>query len=1358
VPAPEARDLLHRLAPYLPTDRFRALLRRTDLPVTSTGAALIVDISGFSPLANRLVAELGAQRASDELRRRINPMYEAIAGQVFQHGGSVIHFLGDGFTAWFDDAPIGLTVPPLPGLLRATAAGLQMQSLMKTLFRALSLKVYIGVGKADRWVLGDPTYGLSDVVSGEALQGALRLASETVAGQVCAHAFAVPALLQARANLELNDAGNALVLGLPERVISQAREARWPAWEAEGEPVAILEQVRPFVPSLIRQRVESGAGAYGGELRSAIPMFVRLDASALADSPPDVIRTHLDVYIRTVQERLAAYGGLLMSVEISDKGNVLFAVFGAPIAYGDDAERAVRLALQLRAESRPTDPVRPDAIGLSIGLLYAGTIGGEVRHEYSTIGDETNVAARLMTAAGPGRILASSFISKAVGGKFIFHNSRTINIKGRSEPIRVVEPLSQRSTETVAIPRPPSTLIGRVKEISEITKTLRTAKTGHPRLARITGEAGIGKSRFLMEVFEHARAEGFSVALGYCESVGQRAPYFMWRNLLSGLFELPLTESPAAQTEYLTQVVADLSPDALPRLPLLGDVLDLPMPDSAVTAALSDQTRLQATSALIIELIMRMARRQPLTLGFENIHWIDEISMAILIDLIQRLSVTPAPIFVLMTQRPTPSPETHQLTAALAASRRLARDYPLGDLSPTEIGAVVQSHLQQDISEDLAEFIAQRAQGNPLFAIEIVETLREAGHLTADIPIRITPEGRTAQLPQTVQGLIQSRLDTLSEEDRRLLRVAAVIGQDFSAALLASSLNYYLQQITQLGIQGGEVAGEAPADRLERQLAGLVHGAYLVRPHADHTYAFKHAIIQEVIYQSLLEEQRKVLHGAVANALERNFPDATEALAHHFSLGPERYRAKAYTYLSAAGRKAFSEYANQAALQYFEQAAQLATQPEQTFETWYWPLRVLLRLGDMEGARAKLNNPPAGIGRRADWSAQVNLLWADYYTQTNAWIDAVETAKIAIVQAEQLRDDQLAWRGYILLRGALGRVGPQNIPYIPFDIDRRMQDVARNLDRAVDDNRYTLELVLTWFDEMYTYGPDMAIKAAETTLETARQMPNPLLEAECLAVLEELHLREYNLPAALEAARRHLTLLRQIGDRRREGLTLNRIGGLLINLGRLKDGQDYLLEGYPILQQIGERGGEAAVQINTGLFSELRGIYDVAFSHFSRALAMYEAAGAEFDAALAQYYMGNVGLLMGDVAEAGRYLRGARATIEANPRQKYVLTLSEIDAALAVVALREGRTAEAVQKASAAATRLERGQISGLFRPGVICQHVVGVLNAAGEVGRAQAARAGYWSALQETLRWLREQGWLPGYLSLWFHTNLMES
>lgn len=436
-------DRLHLLAPYLPTDRFRAALEQRALPSSTTGAALQADLSGFTRMVKRLVAELGPLQAGEELRARLNPMFEAVAGQVFHHGGSVIRFLGDGFLAWFDDAPnrVGAALTAAaPGVLRAAATGLEMQAWMR-LFPDLGLKVFISAGYSHRWAVGDPSDRLFDVISGPAVCGLARLASEALPGQVLLHCNATAAIQDVGLATTGTPAGHWLALSMRDSLAAAAREQRWPAWESRGTAQAALDAIRPFVERAIRAQNEGELQpeAQAGELRTATPVFFEV---GLPQSHEEDFRAALDSVVRALQDVLKAYGGRLMSVETPGYVCVLFAVMGL-LDPGDrrlnDVERAIYAALEFQQRLRLAEPVSAGQVraGISRGLLYAGTIGGEARHDYSIIGDETNRAARLMGLAAPGQILVSAVARSAAGPGIAFQPLEPMAVKGHSRPLPV---------------------------------------------------------------------------------------------------------------------------------------------------------------------------------------------------------------------------------------------------------------------------------------------------------------------------------------------------------------------------------------------------------------------------------------------------------------------------------------------------------------------------------------------------------------------------------------------------------------------------------------------------------------------------------------------------------------------------------------------------------------------------------------------------------------------------------------------------------------------------------------------------------------------------------------------------------
>jgi predicted ATPase/class 3 adenylate cyclase len=1310
-------ELLHLFGPYLPTDRFRALLRGRELPAVQHGAAMMVDISGFTPLTTRLVAEYGAERAGEELKRRINPMFEAVAGLVFTHGGSVTRFLGDGFTAWFDDQPAERDLPNIPGVLRALVAGTEMQGVMR-IFRGLRLKVLIGTGAANRWVVGLPEHGLNDLLSGAAVESMVSLAGEAQPDQVLVHRDAVPLLRREGVMFEVDPStGTAVIASVPEAIIDTSRKHRWALWRAEGDPNAVLDAVRPFVSSTIRHQVESGFGDFVGELRYAMPMFVQFGGAATD-------RGMVDHIVCEVQTILAETGGRLMSVEVSDKGNVLFAVFGAPITYGDDAQRALHAAFAVREIANELNT--PDAIrvGISRGLLYAGTVGGEVRHEYSTIGDETNIAARLMTYATPGQILVSSAVRKEVGSRVVFRELPPIMVKGRSDPIPVTEPLSEQRGESGR--KHTGKFVGRREELAQLEKLIRAVIIGHTRIVRIEGQAGIGKSRLTGEMTRIAVNAGMRAAGGDCISTGRQTVYLPWRELLYSLFEFNGTDD----ITRLTAFIESVEPTWLPRLPLLGDVLQLPIPNTPQTAPLEGRMRRQAIFALIMDILTTLANKQPLLLIVEDIQWIDEVSEVLLIELARRLQFEPAPIFLILIHRSQSETELSTELIRTVSEMHFHTHMLLDELSRMDLNAMLENALNMSPPPELLRFVAERTQGNPFFVLEVLDTLIETGYIqTTGSRVRILRDLREADMPRTVQGLIQARIDRLPELDKLVLKVAAVIGRQFQVRVLADSLPIdmeFPELLTRLRVL--EERDFSLPDESEAEL----------------TYLFRHAITQEVTYQSLPFAQRRVLHQAVADTLRQIAPDAVERLAYHYMHSGDEESARKYTTL--AGQKAFREYANAAALEYFKQALELVRTDTERFDVLRQMLSVMLRLGDMPGVSQHLGELKEVVKRsngRPDWYARVALIEGNYYTQTSAWQEAADCARIAIEMAEEAQSDALSWDAYILLRSALVSMN-QMREVERLDLDRKMQITAERL----GGQRYAIELILTWFEDMYAESPEIAIQGAQTALGRAEELQDPILIAKCLDILADFYTRENDLVAAMDTSRQQITLLRQIGSRSREAQTMVRIGVLLVHLGQLSEGNAHLIDAYRMLRQIGERAGEADSLVWLGVIAEHYKAYDEALAYHKRGLILQEQIDSRADIALTLFHMGNAYIRKGDYADAARVLNDARTLLS---------DVDEIGVAQAEIDLYNGDTGSAHRRVQPMFSRLQRRQLKDIIMPGLAYWRVIKVLEAVGQYEQAAQLRRAFREIVKGVLGKLVDSQWRTAYVqNIWYHAELM--
>ncbi len=1322
-------ELLHLFGPFLPTDRFRALLRDTPLPASTQGAALLVDVSGFIPLTTGLVKEFGPRRASEELKRRLNPMFEAIAGQVFNHGGSVLHFSGDGFLAWFDDQQFGLpnADPAVPAALRAVAAGLDMQVIMP-LFRGMRVRVAIGTGTAYRWVVGRSQHGLNDLLSGPAVNATVHAAAFAEPGQVLIDRAALPLLMDENVTVELPDNGYVLVKSIPAATANAARAHRWAAWEIGTNAQSALDAVRPFVGSALREQVENGFGNFLGELRYALPMFIKLSRLPQEGGARDA----LDARVQAVQDVLADTGGRLVSVEVGDKGSVIFAVFGAPITYGDDAERALTAALTLRDWGIQHGMVIAQQIGISRGLLYAGVIGGEVRHEYSAIGDETNLAARLMSSAEPGQILVTSRVRGEASQRVLFYDLAPIFVKGKDEPIAISEPIALQTRLSRHIQS--GELIGRATEVGRMQKLLKAVSVGLPRILRIEGEAGIGKSRLKTELTTLATEISFRAIGGDCVSTGRSTAYLPWREVMSVLLDLPPKAPPEANIAYLTGVLREANAEWLVRLPLLGELLQLPIPDSSTTAALQGRARRQALFALVTDLVLHFARRQPLALLFEDVQWIDELSGALTLELARRLSVDPASVLLTLIHRPFIDTDHALELAQNVTSLPMHALISLGELSRSDVDLLIEDYLGAHVPLELGQFVYEKAQGNPFFVQEVLDTLEETGTIKIlGSTLFIERALDEADLPSTVQGLVQARIDRLSETDKLVLKVASVIGTQFQVRVLAESMPIQIKP-----------------DELITRLRTLENRDFTYSEPTDSgsVYLFKHAIIQEVTYQSLPFAQRRQLHQVVGTAIESLYPDSIERLAYHFECSGDYKRA--WPYLLAAAQKADHEYANQAALDYLDQALALATTSVERFSLFRRRLNILLRIGNIERAETELSaiNELAISGSRRDWIPMVQVLRANYFLQTSRWSDALNEARAAVALAQAVGNDELAWDGYMLMVDA----------YRSLDDSASVRVVMpsmKNLVERLNDPRKRISLIFQELEDLYREQPQAALEGALAALQQAETLNDPVLEADGWSTLATFYSRDNNRPAALNAYKRQIGLLRQIGNRRGEGHTLNSIGITLTSLGQFSEGNANLLNAYKILHQIGERWGESTSLTFLGVIASHRRAYDEALAYMNRGLVIVRDLNARSDIALTLYHMGNTYLAKGERHEAETaYLEalGLYYLLE------FQTQIAEVSAGLAEIELLYGNIDIAQRHIEAILPSLEQLRINDMQQPGLAYWRAIQVMDRVGQVEIAGRLWAAFRRHSDATLEKLDDPKWRDAYMTnIWYHRALLD-
>lgn len=907
---------------YLPIDRRQAIVAGASLPDRTSGAALFADVSGFTALTGALEAELGRKRGAEELLRHINRVYEHLVAQVHSRTGSVVGFAGDSITCWFDDRPGGAAAPSTAAH-RALSAAHAMQEGMNTVAVAetpsgarvsLGIKVAITAGPARRFAVGDPSRFLMDTLAGRTLDrmaAAERLAAvhEIVVGPEVVAAIGDPLEVRAwRPAAEPGQEGFAVVGALR----AEAPATPWPAL-AEGAWTETL--ARPWIIPAVYERLRIG-GAFLGELRPAVPMFVGFQG--IDYDAEDRAGALLDAYVRWAQDTLARYEGSIIQLTIGDKGSNLYATFGAPIAHEDDVERAFSAALDLHTPPRDLDFVGPVRIGVSQGQVWTGACGSHTRRCYGVMGHPVNLAARLMGRAGPGQTLVEERLSRSVATRFESRSEGDLALKGRKDPVPTAAVTGRRTAPAADRLAPAGTeLVGRDRELAALTALLAPVVAGERRLVLIEGEAGIGKSRLVAALADRARGAGLPTLVGGADSVERSRAYHAWRGVFTGLFELDgAPDQDAARDRVLARIDA-LDPALARRASLLNAVLPVQFPDDPFVLQMDGAVRAQNTRDLLGRLLAELTGG-PLVLVLEDAHWFDSASWALLGALRRRSE----PVLLVLVSRPV---DALGGADALPAEFREFAESPgtlrirLDALAAADAVALAGRRLGVDeLPPALARLIGERAEGNPFFIEEMVRALGEAGLLeivNGHCVMRpASPQGATA-FPDTLEGLITSRLDRLDPVDQRTAKVASVIGRIFPYRTL--------EAVFPIAEERPRLRGSL--DQLERLDITPRHA-----PEPDLAYIFKHAIMQEVVYGSLLFAQRQELHRAVAEWFEAAYQPDLEPfyplLAHHWESAQAPVQALAY--FERAGEQSHRSFANREAVGFFTKAlAALAAEP-----------------------------------------------------------------------------------------------------------------------------------------------------------------------------------------------------------------------------------------------------------------------------------------------------------------------------------------------------------------------------------------------------------------------------------------------
>ena len=680
-----------------------------------------------------------------------------------------------------------------------------------------------------------------------------------------------------------------------------------------GAPVASTAPGRyaspqGYTPKHLADRILTSKSALEGERKQVTVLFADLKGSLelLSDRDPEEARALLDPVLERMMGAVHRYEGTVNQV----MGDGIMALFGAPLAHEDHAVRACYAALSMQdTVRRYAEEVRRRhgiplhiRVGLNSGEVVVRSIGSDLHMDYTAVGQTTHLAARMEQLAAPGSVLITGDVLRLAEGYAEVKPLGPIPVKGLAEPVEVFEVTGAGAARTrfqATSVRGLSRFVGRDAEMAQLRQTLEAAAGGRGRVVALVGEAGVGKSRLFWEFTHSHRAQGWLVLESGSVSYGKATAYLPVIELLKAYFRIGEGEDERDVRERVTGKLLTLDKALEPAVPVFLSLLDVPVGDSQ-WQALDPQQRRERTLDAIRRLLLRESQVQPLLLVFEDMHWADSETQAVLDSLVGSLPT--ARVLLLVNYR-------HEYRHGWG-SRSYYTQIRLDPLPPESAEELLQTLLGSGASlSPLKRLLIERTEGNPFFLEESVRTLVEDKVLIGERgAYRLAKALPTIQVPDSVQAVLAARIDRLPPADKRLLQSASVIGRVVPFPLLAA-------------------VADLPEDALRRSLAQLHTAEFLYEtslfPEVE--YAFKHALTHEVAYASLLQERRRALHARIAAAMETLYADRraeqVERLAHHALQG--EVWDKALPYLRQAGAKAFNRCANPEAAAYFDQALQV---------------------------------------------------------------------------------------------------------------------------------------------------------------------------------------------------------------------------------------------------------------------------------------------------------------------------------------------------------------------------------------------------------------------------------------------------
>ncbi len=1171
-----------------------------------------IDLSGFTPLTESLMKEgpVGAERLSLIL----NEIFEPIVALVYARGGFIPYFAGDAFTAVF------------PGNLDRLHAIhlLHTADKARTLFEerdnrfgeyTIGVKAGIAAGTVNYGIVGDGLRAF--YFSGKAIDQAAYCQMQANQQDIVMDETMHTLLEDQSIVAEEVNAGAYRVVG---EVANFLDDVDYPPLEL---PEVSAETATTFLPPEVVRYDQTG------EFRTVVSTFLAFHE----------IGTHeeLDAFTTIVLNQVNDFGGYFKEVDYGDKGSLMVIFFGAPVSYENNAVRALEFCLTLKSEleslREETQASFRYRMGLTVGTAFTGIVGGQERAQYACVGNQVNLAARIMGSADWHDILVDEELAKAP--HFRFQLKGDIHYKGIQGAVPTFSLNGRR--QSLGKPSYGGELVGREKEIGELLEFAQPIFKGERAgLAYVLGEAGIGKSRLTHEV--HRQLNQDQAVNWLLASADQilRKPFNPFTYLLRRMFRQSI-DLAGTQNERRFQFRISQLKQSLRRLEqtpaVKNTMLELERTESVLAAQLGiaplrslwtqldAQGRYQNTIAAIVNLLVAECMIQPTVLELEDIHWIDDDSTAVIRELIRQTKGLP--FLIVATSRaeddgtyPKLIPEKTRTNTGLKTI--MVEISALGEDAVRKLAEVT---LGAPIGDDGLETLLRATNSNPFYLEQVLEYFRENELLITGEDGALHLSDESIKLSTSITSILTSRIDRLSDMVRETVKAAAVIGREFDIPVLSEVIR------EDTGLDSAEEVMTMLRAQIEVAEKGQIWSAM-----NELRYIFRHSLLREAVYSMQLTTRLQQLHRQIACAIKKLYVDNIEEryvdLAFHYEQAGEK--EETIEYLGKAANYARANFQNQQALDLYERLIEkFANQDDQelTVNTHINRAKVLEIVGRWDEAQsayeqgqriAKASRDIVLLGRTNNHLGKLHTLKGDYEK-------AMNFLRIAAGLFESVDDI--------------------------FGIARTHSNMGNLYFRTAH-----YQDALTYYDKSLNNGFSAAgtASAAETISHLGLTHMNLGNYSEAIRVVEEqiprhqenqdtmglasLHTNLgiiYFESGDYEKAKEHhyagLELAKELGNKRLQAIGLGSLGSVFEREGDYEKAFEHFMKDLHICQELGDRQGIAVVEGLVGDINSVMGNFTKAIQHLDRSLSVSRELGYRKGVAKAVNTLGDIYFLQGQM-------------------------------------------------------------------------------------------------------------------------------